>query len=444
MRFVLALTLTLALLAPATAAAQQPSAGMLAFAGPFGIWTIGADGRGEQLLQTGPGADMPAWSPDGRRLVYVINGTPEAGVWIYDLTDGSRRQLTRDPWRWPAWSPDGRAIAFTLPRPFGSDLGIWDLTVGAGIIIATGGFNEAPAWWRDGSRLLFSRNGEIWNIRVDGGEAGPMAGLVGVRVLQAAWSPDGLRLAYLTTPKEQSFDDPTAPVQLWVATSEGFDGQWIAQGNIDRTQRVTWSPDGNRIAFAVATGVGSDIYAVYRTGGDWQRLSDGRNPAWRPLAVDPARPVSTVCAIAPERQFAEAFRKAPASQQFIGCPTDQIVSVQGVMQEFEGGFLYYRTLPTGTTTWVFFSNGTWTAGDPRPLVAAPIAAPPPGRLVPRNAFFNVWVALGGPASPLGWATSEETSFPSDGQSYERGLAFAGNNRVIFVNVDGTYQVVTLP
>jgi hypothetical protein len=444
MRLILALTLALMLGVPARVSAQQPSAGTLAFAGPFGIWTIGGDGRGEQLLNTGTGADMPAWAPDGQRLVYVINGTPEAGVWVYDLRDGARRQLSRDPWRWPAWSPDGRAIAFTLPTPFGSDLGIWDLQVGAGVIIATGGFNEAPVWWRDGSRLLFSRNGEIWNIRVDGGEAGPMAGLAGVRVLQAAWSPDGLRLAYLTTPKERSFDDPTAPVQLWVATSEGFDGQWIAQGAIDRTQRISWSPDGNRIAFAVSTAGGSDIYAVYRTGGDWQRLTDGRNPVWRPAAADLARPVSTVCALAPERLFAEAFRKAPTAQQYIGCPTDQIVSVQGVMQEFEGGFLYYRMLPSGTTTWVFFQNGTWTAGDPRPLVPAPVAAPPPGRLVPRNAFFNVWIALGGPASPLGWATSEETDFPSDGQSYERGLAFAGNNRVIFVNVDGTYRMVLLP
>jgi hypothetical protein len=444
MRIVLAIAFVAAVIVPSSASAQQPPAGMLAFGGPFGLWTIGGDGRGEQLLPSGPGADMPAWSPDGQRLVYVITGTPEAGVWILDLRDGSRRLLTRDPWRWPAWSPDGRAIAFTLPHAFGSDLGIWDLQVGAGVIIATGGFNEAPTWWLDGSRLLFSRNGEIWNIRVDGGEAGPMAGLVGVRVLQAAWSPDGLRLAYLTTPKEWSFDDPTAPVQLWVATSEGFDGQWIAQGAIDRTQRVSWSPDGTRIAFAVTSGFGSDIYTIFRTGGDWQRLSDGRNPAWRPAAAEPARPVSAVCAIAPERLYADAFRKAPSLHQYIGCPTDQIASVNGVMQEFEGGFLYYRTLPSGTTTWVFFNDGTWTAGDPRPLVAAPIVPPPPGRFVPRNAFFNVWIALGGPASRLGWATSEETGFPSDGQPYERGLAFAGNNRVIFLNIDGTYQVVRLP
>jgi dipeptidyl aminopeptidase/acylaminoacyl peptidase len=422
----------------------QAAPGQLAFAGPFGIWTIRDDGRGEQLLPTGSPADMPAWSPDGQRLVYVITAGPETGVWISDLRDGSRRQLAREPWRWPAWSPDGRRIAFTLPRWNGSDLGIWDLQLGAAVMLTIDGFNEAPQWWPDGSRLLFSRNNEVWIIRADGAEAGPMRGLVGVPVLQAAWSPDGLRLAYLTTPRDRSFFDPTSPVQLWVATSEGFDGQWIAEGAIDRTQRISWSPDGNRIAFAVLTGLGSDIFTIYRTGGDWQRLSDGRNPAWRPLAVEPTRPVSAVCALEPQGMYADAFRKRPDLRLYIGCPTGEVSTVQGVMQQYEGGFLYYRNVPAGTSVWVFLANGTWLAGDPRPQAPVPLLPPPPGRVQPRNAFLAVWLALGGPASPLGWAVTEETGFPSDSQPYERGLAFAGNNRVVFVNIDGTYVDVPLP
>jgi TolB protein len=440
--------LAVALLASAVPAHAQQPAGTVVIAGPFGLWTVGADGRGEQLLNTGAGADMPAWSPDGRRIVYVINGTPETGVWIHDVAAGTRQQIAREPWRWPAWSRDGTRIAFTLPRPNGSDLGIWDVQAGAAFMLTIDGFNEAPNWWRDGSRLLFSRNNEIWNIRADGGEAGPMPGLAGVPVLHAAWSPDWLRLAYLTVDKDRSFGDPTAPTQLWVATTEGFDGQYIAQGNdarnIDRTQRISWSPDSNRLAFATFTGFTSDVYAVFRTGGDWQRISDGRNPAWRPPVADLSRPVSVVCQIQPTGLFADAFRKQPALHARIGCPTDQIQSVNGVMQQFDNGFMYFRNLPDGTTVWVFYNDGTWVAGDPRPQAPAPIAPTPPGRFIPRNAFLNVWLALGGPASRLGWATTEETGFPSDGQPYERGLGFAGNNRVIFVNIDGTYDQVLLP
>ncbi|GIW09618.1 MAG: hypothetical protein KatS3mg061_0675 [Dehalococcoidia bacterium] len=103
----------------------QAAPGQLAFAGPFGIWTIRDDGRGEQLLATGSPADMPAWSPDGQRLVYVITAGPETGAWIYDLRDGSRRQLAREPWRWPAWSPDGRRIRVHAPAV--ERLGPWDL-----------------------------------------------------------------------------------------------------------------------------------------------------------------------------------------------------------------------------------------------------------------------------------------------------------------------------
>ncbi|MCS7002559.1 MAG: hypothetical protein NZ518_06910, partial [Dehalococcoidia bacterium] len=73
-----------------------------------------------------------------------------------------------------------------------------------------------------------------------------------------------------------------------------------------------------------------------------------------------------------------------------------------------------------------------------------IPAPPPGRVLPRNAFFNVWRSTGGPAGRLGWAITEETGFASDAQPYERGIAFAGNNQVLFVNIDGTYERVPVP
>ncbi len=445
MRRWIAILLLLGLvLAPVPLAQAQPAPGLLAFAGPYGLWTIDSNGKGEQLLPSGANADMPAWSPEGKRLVYVIGGTPEAGAWILDLTTGQRTQITRDPWRWPTWSPDGKKIAFTIARPFGSDIGVYNLETGAAAILTPNGVNESPSWWKDGSRLLFSRNNELWVMAADGSEAGPMRGLTDVPVLQAAWSPDGLRLAYLTVAKDRNFLDPTAPTQLWVATVEGFDGQYIAQGNIDRTQRISWSPDGTRIAFSTFTAAGTDIYSVYATGGDWFRLSDGRNPQWRPAVPDVSRPVSTVCQRAPERMYAKAFATNPSVQQRIGCPTDQISTVDGVMQQFERGFMYFRNVPSGTSVYVFFDDGGWAAGDPRPGPPVPNVAPPPGKQIPRNAFLNVWLSMGGPASRIGWATSDETGFASDLQPYERGLGLAGNNRVIFVNIDGTYDQVLVP
>jgi hypothetical protein len=281
-----------------------------------------------------------------------------------------------------------------------------------------------------------------------------MRGTVGTTVLQAAWSPDGLRLAYLAVASDRDFLDASAPTRLYIGTSEGNDAVYVTSGNIDRTQRISWSPDGTRLAFATFDGVRSDINVVFASGGDWIRISDGRNPVWRPNVIDANRPISATCATPPTRIFANAFALRPDAKDRIGCPTSDIVSVDGAMQDFEGGFMYWRNLPTGATVWVFFPDGTWTQGDatrgpllgPAPIggpsIISPVpATPPPGRGYPRNAFLTVWQSMGGPASRLGWAIGTEANFPSDGQSYERGLAFGGNNRVIFVNINGTYEVV---
>jgi TolB protein len=64
------------------------------------------------------GTQVPRWSPDGRRLLFVSrrNGNPE--VYVVNADGGGQRRLTRNPAddRDPAWSPDGRKIAFISTR----------------------------------------------------------------------------------------------------------------------------------------------------------------------------------------------------------------------------------------------------------------------------------------------------------------------------------------
>jgi len=60
----------------------------------------------------------PAWSPDGRYLVFSGQQGGVSDLYRYDLEDGTMEQLTqgREAELQPAWSPDGRTIAFATDR----------------------------------------------------------------------------------------------------------------------------------------------------------------------------------------------------------------------------------------------------------------------------------------------------------------------------------------
>jgi len=83
------------------------------------LWTMGGRGQDKQRVGDGIAASWPAWSPDGRSIVYV--GTHGNIVRVRPDGGGLRILLPNvDVWGSellrPLWSPDGRLIAFTAAR----------------------------------------------------------------------------------------------------------------------------------------------------------------------------------------------------------------------------------------------------------------------------------------------------------------------------------------
>src|SRR5204862_3153836 len=75
---------------------------------PYGTWSVGVDGSGARLLAAGVG--QAHVSPDGRRLV----GVDRVGIVTVDLRTGARKHLTAHVIAaQPAWSPDGRMIVYS-------------------------------------------------------------------------------------------------------------------------------------------------------------------------------------------------------------------------------------------------------------------------------------------------------------------------------------------
>src|SRR5215831_9540183 len=124
-----------------------------------------------------------AWAPDGNKIAYTYgdssrvlqvhvvnaNGAKDHAVTHMSAQEGSAQM--------PSWSPDGKKLAFQVSQHKTKTGHIWivDLTTGETQKLAPhadGILDEVPSWFPDGKRLTFqsTRSGtmEIWTMGVDG------------------------------------------------------------------------------------------------------------------------------------------------------------------------------------------------------------------------------------------------------------------------------------
>ena len=146
------------------------------------VYTMNSDGSAVTRLTSDDPArnTMPAWSPNGDRIVFVtIEGCGRpicpSALRVMDA-DGSNMQrlffadgkiVTH-----PAWSPDGRQIAFASNRDGGMDIFVMNAD-GSSVVNLTNSSQDEdfPAWSLDGNWLAFTRftdNTEIFLMAANG------------------------------------------------------------------------------------------------------------------------------------------------------------------------------------------------------------------------------------------------------------------------------------
>ena len=249
------------------------------------VYAMDADGSSPRNLTQNPARDVrPMWSPDVRRIAFVSrrDGNPE--IYVMDADGSGKRNLTRDRASdddHPTWSRDGRRIAFVRGRPHCVTRGL--RTTPRRCTIAEREGKLADDVFRFFLYDLYVMNADgsgqrRLSLRLPEGtpqmEVRPTGG-------QLVWSPDGRTIYY----------------GRYLVSVDGSGARRLP-GQMGSGSRPVWSPDGRRIAFTRArphsqTGPGpccdptpADIYVMNADGSGTRKLthSAGYNsePAWSP------------------------------------------------------------------------------------------------------------------------------------------------------------------
>ena len=254
--------------------------------GKVELHLVNADGSGTLTLKRVPAqppngcaVDDPAWSSDGRTLIFAAGFGQGSEIYVVNADGSGLRRLTRNraPDVNPSWSPDGRTITFVTARNGNLETYIVNPDGSGRARLAR---SQPVAWSPDGRRFAFARDGFVYVANADGsGERKltriPRKGTKRAYSGVESWSPDGRHVAF----RSWNGVPPQASSDGYVVRADGT-GRWrLPFGG------PAWAPDGRTILL-VRLRDSSEIFAVNPDGSGLRNLSrnptlDG-SPAWSP------------------------------------------------------------------------------------------------------------------------------------------------------------------
>lgn len=200
-------------------------------------------------------AGEAAIASDGGAVAFSVTSVEGARavsrLCVLAIADGVERDLT-DPieGRAPAWTPDGRELVYVAATDGDEELRRLSLVDGSTARIAVfAAIIGRPAVSPRGDTVALVAKAAgggplLVHVRLAGGITAIAAG-PGEEILSPSWSPDGGRLAFARSRPGADGVGPTSSIEVWEPDGAS---QEIETGCAYATC-PSWSPDGERLAF---------------------------------------------------------------------------------------------------------------------------------------------------------------------------------------------------
>jgi Tol biopolymer transport system component len=238
---------------------------------------VGARPDGVAWAQSAYNNEHPAYSPDGRQIVFASNRYGDNEIFMMNADGSNQRRLTSSPGRdaHPQFSPDGKKIAFQSPRD-GVDTNLYVMN-GDGSrqvkITRHKGFAGVPNWSPDGKQILYqwrddTANDNRWHIYLINADGSNPRRLTGDAANNQVpnWSPDGKQILL--------YSDRTGNDQIYVMDADGSNVTRLTN-NAANDHAAFWSRDGKRIVFCSDRDGGREVYTMNADGSNQRRVTTG-------------------------------------------------------------------------------------------------------------------------------------------------------------------------
>lgn len=200
-------------------------------------------GNRTQLTSRAGDEGGPTYSPDGKLIALwgSWDGNPE--IYVHEVGTEIFHRRTDNPAidRAPAWSRDGRQIVFMSNRD-NKDFDLYRMDADGTHLerLTNGGSNGFPEYSPDGGQIVLHRDRDVYimslvNLGLRRVTQEPANGM------HPTWSPDGHQIAFMSWRNGRS--------EIFTSRPDGTEPQVVVTMPTGDAVDPRWSPDGKSIAF---------------------------------------------------------------------------------------------------------------------------------------------------------------------------------------------------